>query len=94
MKEGILPQMLCNHNQMCHVWTASINSEEVLLPVVFNSRKFLDECNIVGVQSLVGDKVVLGGGEPVPVDRQQVWIGHPEIRISKGGFVNLTPTCR
>ena len=84
MKEGILPQMLCNHNQMCHVWTASINSEEVLLPVVFNSRKFLDECNIVGVQSLVGDKVVLGGGEPVSVDRQQVGIGHPEIRISSG----------
>ena len=82
MKEGILPQMLCNHNQMCHVWTASINSEEVLLPVVFNSRKFLDEGNIVGVQSLVGDKVVLGGGQPVTVDRQQVGIGHPEIRIS------------
>ena len=67
---------------MCHVWTASINSEEVLLPVVFNSRKFLDECNIVGVQSLVGDKVVLGGGEPVTVDRQQVGIGHPKIWVS------------
>ena len=84
MKGGILPQMLFNHNQMCHFWTASINSEEVLLPVVFKSGKFLDESNIVGVQSLVGDKVVLGRGEPVPVDRQQVWIGHPEIRISSG----------
>ena len=76
--------MLFNHNQMCHFWTASINSEEVLLPVVFNSRKFLDESNIVGVQSLVGDEVVLGGGEPVSVDCQQVGIGHPEIRISSG----------
>ena len=84
MKGGILPQMLFNHNQMCHVWTASINSEEVLLPVVFKSRKFLDESNIVGVQSLVGDEVVLGGGEPVSVDCQQVGIGHPEIRISSG----------
>ena len=79
---------------MCHVWTASINSEEVLLPVVFNSGKFLYEGNIVGVQSLVGDKVVLGGGQPVTVDRQQVGIGHPEIQISKGGFLNLTTTCR
>ena len=84
MKEEILPKIFCNHNQMCHVWTVSINSEEVLLPVVFNSWKFLDEGNIVGVQSLVGDKVVLGGGQPVTVDRQQVWIGHPEIRISSG----------
>ena len=87
MKEGILPQMFCNYNQMCHIWTASINSEEVLLPVVFNSRKFLDESNIVGVQSLVGDEVVLGGGQPVTVDRQQVGIGHPEIRISKRGVL-------
>ena len=94
MKEGILPQMFCNYNQMCHIWTASINSEEVLLPVVFNSRKFLDESNIVGVQSLVGDEVVLGGGQPVTVDRQQVGIGHPEIRISRGFFLNLTTTCR
>ena len=84
MKEGILPQMFCNYNQMCHVWTAAINSEEVLLPVVFKSGKFLDESNIVGVQSLVGDEVVLGGGQPVTVDRQQVGIGHPEIRISSG----------
>ena len=86
MKEGILPQMFCNYNQMCHIWTASINSEEVLLPVVFKSGKFLDESNIVGVQSLVGDEVVLGGGEPVPVNRQQVGIGHPEFRISKGVY--------
>ena len=71
--------MFFNHNKNCHVWTASINSEEVLLPVVFNSGKFLDEGNIVGVQSLVGDKVVLGGGEPVTVHRQQVGIGHPKI---------------
>ena len=78
--------MFCNYNQMCHVWTASIISEEVLLPVVFKSGKFLDESNIVGVQSLVGDKVVLGRGESVSVDRQQVGIGHPEIRISKGVF--------
>ena len=69
---------------MCHVWTASIISEEVLLPVVFKSGKFLDESNIVGVQSLVGDEVVLGGGQPVTVDRQQVGIGHPVIRISSG----------